>query len=168
MAGHCLAEEIENGSLISHVTRQPDGKEAFTFDHSAFREDQRALPIGVFDSGIGGLTVLEAILSLDAFHNDTLQPGADGRPDFEHERFIYLGDQANLPHGNYSAAGREDYLRELILKDGVFLLGRRARESAEAKQPHFNKPPVKAIVIACSTATAYGRTICARRSGIGG
>ena len=73
-------------------------------------------------------------------------------PDFRDERFIYFGDQANMPYGNYSAAGRTDYLRELILKDAAFLLGRRAW----AAEPRFDKPPVKAIVIACNTATAYG------------
>jgi glutamate racemase len=156
MAAFVFQSVMAGEALVTHVSAHPDGRAAFSFDHSAYREDPRRLPIGVFDSGIGGLTVLEAILSLDAFDNDTLQPGADGRRDFENERFIYLGDQANMPYGNYSAAGREDYLRELILKDGVFLLGRRAWESAEAKQPHFNKPPVKAIVIACNTATAYG------------
>jgi glutamate racemase len=109
----------------------------------------------VFDSGIGGLTVLEALLTLDVFHNDTLQPGADGVPDFAQERFIYFGDQANMPYGNYSAVQRTDYLRELIVKDAVFLLGRRAWP-AEGGTPQFSKPPVKAIVIACNTATAYG------------
>ena len=38
-----------------------------------------AQPIGIFDSGTGGLTVLEAILSLDQFNNQTGKPGADGK-----------------------------------------------------------------------------------------
>jgi len=37
-------------------------------------------PIGVFDSGVGGLTVLKALLA-----------------ELPHERFIYLGDTARLP-----------------------------------------------------------------------
>jgi glutamate racemase len=142
-------------SAVDLVTQAPgNGKTAFTFDKNAWSTDEtaRRLPIGVFDSGIGGLTVMEAILKLDAFHNDTLAPGADGVPDFADERFIYFGDQANMPYGNYSAAGRTDYLRELILKDAVFLLGRRVGGA----EPRFDKPPVKAIVIACNTATAYG------------
>ncbi len=140
--------------LVSYVREHADGRSAFSLDAHAWdsAEDARQLPIGVFDSGIGGLTVLEAILKLDVFHNDTLEPGADGVPDFAQERFIYFGDQANMPYGNYSAVGRTDYLRELIVKDAVFLLGRRAW----AKEPHLEKPPVKAIVIACNTATAYG------------
>ncbi|MFO0944090.1 MAG: aspartate/glutamate racemase family protein [Pirellulales bacterium] len=153
-------------------------QQAFTFDRTVFSADTRDLPIGVFDSGIGGLTVLEAILSLDQFNNDTLQPTPDGKSDFEGEKFIYFGDQANMPYGNYAAAGKEDYLRELILKDAIFLLGKRfwssgavspssagassvnaASASTHSKnscQLKFDKPPVKAIVIACNTATAYG------------
>lgn len=142
-------------SLVAHAAAHPSGTSAHSFDFSAFSGDVKHLPIGVFDSGIGGLTVLEAILGLDAFNNDTLQPGADGKRDFENERFIYFGDQANMPYGNYPSSGKEDYLRELILKDAVFLLGKRAWP-ANGGAPEFKKPPVKAIVIACNTATAYG------------
>ena len=96
---------------------------------------------------------MESILTLDVFNNQTLQPGPDGVPDFAGERFIYFGDQANMPYGNYPAQGREPYLRELILKDTIFLLGTRAQRRNGTP---ITKPPVKAIVIACNTATAYG------------
>jgi glutamate racemase len=43
-------------------------------------------PIGVFDSGVGGLTVLGAL-----------------RAELPHERFVYLGDTARLPYGTKSA-----------------------------------------------------------------
>lgn len=152
-----LAVAAHAADLIEHARANADGKAAFSFDATAWSDAEatRHLPIGVFDSGIGGLTVLEALLTLDAFHNDTLQPGADGVPDFAQERFIYFGDQANMPYGNYSAVNRTDYLRELIVKDAVFLLGRRAYPAASTT-PQYDKPPVKAIVIACNTATAYG------------
>jgi glutamate racemase len=114
------------------------------------------LPIGVFDSGIGGLTVLNAILRLDDFDNKTHRPGPDGIPDFENERFVYFGDQANMPYGNYPAAGKERFLKELIVEDALFLLGRRYWPSVDAAAPVFDKSPVKAVVIACNTATAYG------------
>ncbi len=139
--------------VVDHAAAHADGLAPVSFEHAAYKDDLRDLPIGVFDSGIGGLTVLEAILSLDAFNNTNLQPGADGVPDFAQERFVYLGDQANMPYGNYPAAGRTDYLRELILKDAVFLLGRRWHDGRAFR---FDKPPVKAVVIACNTATAYG------------
>ena len=115
---------------------------------TAQQKTKNNLPIGVFDSGTGGLTVLEAMLTLDAFNNITGKPGADGMLDFDKEYFQYLADQANMPYGNYSAVGRTNFLRELILRDVLFLLGRR--------HAHGQKPPVKAIVIACNTATAYG------------
>lgn len=127
-------------AVIAHVVAHPSGEVPCSFDQAAYLGDTRVFPIGVFDSGIGGLTVLEALLKIDAFHNTNLQPGSDGQRDFAAERFVYFGDQANMPYGNYSAAGRVDLLRELILRDAVFLLAQRS----------------KAIVIACNTATAFG------------
>jgi glutamate racemase len=44
------------------------------------------LPVGVFDSGVGGLTVLRAL-----------------RAALPHEDFLYLGDTARLPYGTKSA-----------------------------------------------------------------
>lgn len=142
-------------TLVEHQLRHRTGDVPCSFDRSTFDSSTSCLPIGVFDSGIGGLTVLEAILNLDVFRNDTLQPGTDGKRDFEAERFIYLGDQANMPYGNYPAAGREDLLRELILRDAVFLLGKRSYQTG-TWQAQTGKPPVKALVIACNTATAFG------------
>ena len=101
-------------------------------------------PIGVFDSGIGGLSVLEPLLTLDAFDNATGAMQPDGRPDFEDEDFVYFGDQANMPYGRYDAAGKADFLRELVKDDARFVLG---------NDRHL---PSKIVVIACNTATAYG------------
>jgi len=128
----------------------------FSLDKSSFRTDLKKLPIGVFDSGLGGLTVLARILELDAFNNSTGGQEADGVPDFALERFIYLGDQANMPYGNYPAEGKTGFLRELVLKDALFLLGKRYWPGRSAANPALDKMPVKAIVIACNTATAYG------------
>ena len=49
--------------------------------------DPRRAPIGVFDSGVGGLTVLRAL--------------RERLPD---EPLLYLGDTARLPYGSKSAA----------------------------------------------------------------
>jgi len=125
-------------------------------DFDQYRSPNPDLPIGVFDSGIGGLTVLNEIVTIDRFDNLTHERGPDGRPDFEGESFIYLGDQANMPYGNYPSEGRTDFLKELVLKDAVFLLGDRYWPSASSPSPRRDKPPVKAIVIACNTATSYG------------
>ena len=50
------------------------------------------LPIGVFDSGMGGLTVLRALQAA-----------------LPNESFIYLGDSARLPYGNKSAVTVQQY-----------------------------------------------------------
>jgi glutamate racemase len=76
-----------------------------------------ALPIGVFDSGIGGLTVLRALAAR--------LPGED---------FLYLGDTARLPYGTKTAATVERYALQ-----AVHALERRG---------------VKAVVVACNTASA--------------
>ena len=113
-------------------------------------------PIGVFDSGLGGLTVLERLLDVDQVNNATGLYGPDGVPDLAREHFVYLGDQANMPYGDYSAEGKSDYLRELILKDAKFLLGTSYYQNAEEDVPSGTKKRVKIIVIACNTATAWG------------
>ena len=149
-------------------TSQKDGKfriisDAITnvshpyyIDISAYPENRKSLPIGVFDSGTGGLTVLNTILELDEFNNTTHEPGGDGIPDFEKEYFIYLADEANMPYGKYNDERKADFLRELVLKDVLFLLGRRFYNTPDEHHPHEDKEAVKSIVIACNTATAYG------------
>lgn len=56
---------------------------------------ERTLPIGIFDSGVGGLTVYRAL------HNR-----------LPNERFIYLGDTARVPYGTKSLATVERYAIE--------------------------------------------------------
>lgn len=75
-------------------------------------------PIGVFDSGIGGLTVFKEIM-----HQ---------LPD---EKLIYFGDTARVPYGNKSGETVLRFSRQIVR----FL-----------KEQH-----VKAIVVACNTASAY-------------
>jgi glutamate racemase len=59
------------------------------------------LPIGVFDSGVGGLTVLKAI--------------AEALPE---EDLIYLGDTARLPYGTKSPTSIERYATQAAAKLG--------------------------------------------------
>lgn len=62
-------------------------------------------PIGVFDSGIGGLTVLAALCRA-----------------LPHERFMYLGDTARLPYGTKSAHTVSRYAvqaAEALVRHGV-------------------------------------------------
>jgi glutamate racemase len=70
--------------------------------------DPRARPVAVFDSGVGGLTVLhELLVSL---------PGED---------YVYLGDTARFPYGERTAAELERFsleIAELLLARGAKLL----------------------------------------------
>ena len=116
---------------------------------------QQKLPIGVFDSGTGGLTVLQAMLTLDAYNNTTGAPGPDGKPDFSNETFQYLADQANMPYGNYAAENKTALLKEHILKNMHFLLQQQYALAQQSGWAHQKKPAVKMIVVACNTATAY-------------
>ena len=125
------------------------------FSQADLRKPSAAAPIGVFDSGTGGLTVLEAMLTMDAFNNETGAPGADGKPDFESEYYQYLADQANMPYGNYAAEHKTDLLKEHILKNMHFFLQTQYAVHLGTGFGTGQKPTVKVIVIACNTATAY-------------
>ena len=59
------------------------------------------LPIGLFDSGVGGLTVMKQIAEL-----------------LPHENMVYLGDTARLPYGNKSP----DAIRRFSIENASFLL----------------------------------------------
>ena len=66
------------------------------------------LPIGIFDSGVGGLTVLRAV-----------------RDRLPHESVIYLGDTARVPYGTKSPATIERYAVEdasFLVEKGVKML----------------------------------------------
>ena len=119
-------------------------------------KETRDLPVGVFDSGTGGFTVLEKILALDEFDNATGERKPDGVPDFATENFQYLADQANMPYGRYAAEGKADYLTDLAVKDAFFLLGDGYCRNASSRANDRSKSGVKIVVIGCNTATAYG------------
>ena len=93
--------------------------------------------------------MMALIMKVKIFNND-------GVLDFEKEFFIYLADQANMPYGNYPSLDKTDVLKEHVLKDVQFLIGNKYYQSASDKEYKTDKLPVKAIVIACNTATAYG------------
>ena len=54
-------------------------------------------PIGVFDSGLGGLTVLKSLEKI-----------------LPHESFIYFGDTAHVPYGTKSAETVTKYSRNIL------------------------------------------------------
>jgi glutamate racemase len=74
-------------------------------------------PIGVFDSGLGGLTVVRAIMD-----------------DLPHERIVYFGDTGRFPYGPRP-------LEEI-------------RRFAVQIAEHLMEDEIKALVVACNSATA--------------
>lgn len=134
-----------------------DSTSHYYVDIEGYGDPDASWPIGVFDSGTGGLTVLDALVNFDQYNNANFVEGTDGTPDFASEDFIYLADQANMPYGNYYSAGKSDLLMEHIIKDVQFLLGKRYYANANDKGFQSDKKKIKALVIACNTATAYGQ-----------
>jgi glutamate racemase len=84
------------------------------------------LPIGIFDSGLGGLTVVRQI-----------------RRVLPQEDLIYLGDTARVPYGTKSPATVVRFATE----DTQFLV----------------EQGVKAVVVACNTASAWALSTLERR-----
>ncbi len=74
-------------------------------------------PIGIFDSGIGGLSVLKAL-----------------RTEMPNQNFIYIADSGHAPYGE---------------RDDAYVVARSLAIAA-----HLVKQNIKALVVACNTATA--------------
>ena len=79
-------------------------------------------PIGVFDSGMGGLTVLRALAAR-----------------LPQETFVYLGDTARLPYGTKSAETVQAYALQatrLLIAEGVIpVISRTAWVRVESSCP---------------------------------
>lgn len=79
---------------------------------------KREMPVGVFDSGVGGLTVVREIMR-----------------QIPNEKIVYFGDTARVPYGSKSKETVTRYSRQIV----------RFLETMQ----------VKAIVVACNTASAF-------------
>jgi len=75
-------------------------------------------PIGIFDSGVGGLSILLEVQKL-----------------LPSENFIFVADQTNVPYGGKTQKQLQSYTDKIL----AFLVQR----------------DVKAVIIACNTATVY-------------
>ena len=81
-------------------------------------QDICSCPVGVFDSGVGGLTVAREIMR-----------------NLPSEKIVYFGDTARVPYGSKSKETIIRYSRQIIR--------------------FLQEQQVKAIVIACNTASAF-------------
>lgn len=106
-------------------------------------QQHASLPIGVFDSGVGGLTVVRAVLEK-----------------LPHEKVIYLGDTARLPYGNRSQSTILRYAQnaaDFLLKQQVKMILVACNTASAAAMPTLTKTmsvPVLGAVDPGATAAA--------------
>ena len=153
----CDRNKEEVKPLIPVVqTALSDSSSCNYIDFEQFPDNKRFLSIGLFDSGIGGLSVLDAMLNADFFNNITGEEVTDGIKDFAGEHFDYLADRANMPYGEYTTHNKSDFLRELVVKDALFLLKDELFINSFEDEPSGKKSRSKFIIVACNSASAYG------------
>ena len=96
----------------------------------------RGAPIGVFDSGVGGLTVLKALVA-----------------ELPHEHFVYLGDTARLPYGTKSpetvaryAVQAAEALSEYGVKCLVIACNTASSVGLPAIREHIRSVPIIGVI----------------------
>jgi len=104
-------------------------------------------PIGVFDSGIGGLTVVKALREL-----------------LPNEKIFYLGDTARVPYGSKSASTVERYsleMTEMLVREGVKTIVVACNSASAVALPRLEKilsvPVVGVILPGAKAAVAATR-----------
>src|SRR5438105_15651218 len=104
-------------------------------------------PIGVFDSGIGGLTVAKALLEF-----------------LPNERILYLGDTARVPYGGKSPDTVERYaveLADMLIQEDAKAIVVACNTVSSVAIPqlskHFNVPVIGVIEPGARAAVAVTR-----------
>ncbi|QUS59278.1 glutamate racemase [Synechocystis sp. PCC 7339] len=112
------------------------------------REPQRSR-IGVFDSGVGGLTVLRELYR-----------------QLPKESILYFGDTARLPYGNRSPQVILQYVREILtwmteeeVKMVIMACNTSSALALETVQQEFNMPILGVILPGARAAVRQGRRI---------
>src|SRR4051812_2994364 len=109
-------------------------------------------PVGVFDSGVGGLTVLHECLVT-----------------MPHEDFVYLGDHARLPYGPRPLAEVRRFAREIaayLQQQGVKLVVNACNTATSAALPQLQEE-LDVPVIGVITPEAHAAVQATRNRRIG-
>jgi glutamate racemase len=113
-----LTGKISARARVAQLVRAQDsypcGREFES--HPWYFMDKR--PIGIFDSGVGGLSILKEVKKL-----------------LPSENFIFVADQGNVPYGGKTQKQLQSYADKIM----AFLMQKN----------------VKAVIVACNTATVY-------------
>ncbi|AFZ56162.1 glutamate racemase [Anabaena cylindrica FACHB-243] len=117
-------------------------------DDFSVKEPQRS-PIGVFDSGVGGLTVLQQIYK-----------------QLPNESIIYFGDTAHLPYGIRSQAEILQYVREILdwmqqqrVKMVIMACNTSSALALENVRQEFNFPILGVVLPGAKAAVQQGKRI---------
>lgn len=99
--------------------------------HKQRSKEKPTLRIGVFDSGVGGITVLQAL------QDEALRaiPASSLNSMLNSIEFVYLGDTAHVPYGGRSP--------------------KQIRELSQACAKRLKKEKIHALVVACNTASSW-------------
>jgi glutamate racemase len=107
------------------------------------------LPIGVFDSGVGGLTVLKAL-----------------QQKLPHESFLYFGDTAHVPYGDrppheIQSLGRQilDWLVQQPVKMAIMACNTSSALALDVVRNEFSIPILGVILPGAKAAVRQGRRI---------
>jgi glutamate racemase len=107
------------------------------------------LPIGVFDSGVGGLTVLKAL-----------------QRQLPHESFVYFGDTAHVPYGNRPQAEIQELVRQILtwmvkqpIKMAIMACNTSSALALDAVRKEFEIPILGVILPGARAAVKQGRRI---------
>src|SRR3982751_795445 len=109
-------------------------------------------PVGVFDSGVGGLTVLHECLVT-----------------MPHEDFVYLGDHARLPYGPRPLAEVRQFAREIaayLQSQGVKLVVNACNTATSAALAHLQED-LEVPVVGVITPEAHAAVQATRNRRIG-
>jgi glutamate racemase len=119
-----------------------------TVPASAFRIPQD-LPIGVFDSGVGGLTVLNEL-----------------QRKLPHESFVYFGDTAHVPYGNRPQAEIQELVRQILdwmvlqpIKMAIMACNTSSALALDTVRSEFEIPILGVILPGARAAVRQGRRI---------
>lgn len=113
------------------------------------RRPSQNLPIGVFDSGCGGLTVLSALQAR-----------------LPQETFLYFGDTANVPYGTQAQADILHYSRQILdwmtqypVKMAIMACNTSSALALDAVRSEFNIPILGIILPGARAAAKSGQRI---------
>ncbi len=116
---------------------------------TAFGSSTQNLPIGVFDSGVGGLTVLTAL-----------------RQQLPCESFVYFGDTAHVPYGTRQPSDIQELVRQILtwmahhpVKMAVMACNTSSALALDIVRQEFNIPILGIILPGAKAAVHQGQRV---------